>query len=69
MVPDVDLFPGHIACNALSRSEIVVPMLNNEGVVEAVLDIDSVDPNTFTEADRIGLEQICQVLQQAIHAA
>jgi len=69
VVPDVDLFPGHIACNALSRSEIVVPMLNNEGVVEAVLDIDSVDPNTFTEADRIGLEQICQVLQQAIHAA
>ncbi len=66
---DVDLFPGHIACNTLSRSEIVVPVLNNDGVVTAVLDIDSVDPNTFTEADRIGLERICEVLQQVVHAA
>ncbi len=68
VVPDVDLFPGHIACNALSRSEIVVPVFNNEDVLVAVLDIDSVDPDTFTETDRIGLERICKVLQQVVHA-
>ena len=69
VVPDVDLFPGHIACSALSRSEIVVPIVNPAGLVVAVLDIDSLETNTFTEVDRIGLERICNVLQQVFHAA
>lgn len=69
VVPDVDLFPGHIACSALSRSEIVVPIVNPAGLVVAVLDIDSLETNTFTEVDRIGLERICNVLQQVLHAA
>ena len=57
VVPDVHLFPGHIACSSASRSEIVVPFFRN-GEVFAVLDIDSADLNTFDEIDRIYLEQL-----------
>ncbi len=57
VVPDVHLFPGHIACSSASKSEIVVPFFRN-GVVFAVLDIDSADLNTFDEIDRIYLEQL-----------
>lgn len=57
VVPDVELFPGHIACNSASRSEIVVPILHGEQVV-AVLDIDSAQLNTFDETDRQWLERI-----------
>lgn len=57
VVPDVELFPGHIACSSASRSEIVVPILHGEQVV-AVLDIDSAQLNTFDETDRQWLEQI-----------
>lgn len=57
VVPDVDLFPGHIACSSASRSEIVVPMLA-DGKVVAVLDIDSAELNTFDETDRIWLEKV-----------
>lgn len=56
VVPDVDAFPGHIACSSLSRSEIVVPIVKN-GVVVAVLDIDSEKLNTFDEIDKQYLEQ------------
>jgi L-methionine (R)-S-oxide reductase len=62
LVPDVDLFPGHIACSALSKSEIVVPLIN-EGEVFAVLDIDSSLLNDFTEVDREWLEQVCTIFQ------
>jgi GAF domain-containing protein len=55
LVPDVHAFPGHIACDADSRSEIVVPMLRN-GMVIGVLDLDSPKPGRFDEADRAGLE-------------
>jgi len=58
IVPDVDVFPGHIACNPLSRSEIVVPLLK-DGLVWGVLDIDSEDLNTFDEVDKIYLEELC----------
>lgn len=58
IVPDVDAFPGHIACNSFSRSEIVVPLLKN-GLVWGVLDIDSQDLNTFDEVDKIYLEELC----------
>ena len=57
VVPDVEKFPGHIACSSLSRSEIVVPIFR-EGKVVAVLDIDSKDLNAFDETDRESLEKI-----------
>ena len=54
-MPDVNLFPGHIACDAASRSEIVVPIIEN-GALRGVLDVDSPEPGRFDEADREGLE-------------
>lgn len=61
VVPDVDLFPGHIACSSASRSEIVVPVLG-DGRVTAVLDIDSDTVTSFDETDARYLEQICSLL-------
>ncbi len=57
IVPDVDQFPGHIACSSLSRSEIVVPIIRG-GKVVAVLDIDSSELNTFDDIDRYYLEEL-----------
>jgi len=62
IVPDVEEFPGHIACSSLSRSEIVVPIFRWNGDVAGVLDIDSLEKDTFTEEDRKGLETICSIL-------
>ena len=62
VVPDVDQFPGHIACSSQSRSEIVVPMFSPDGKVTAVLDIDSENLATFDDVDRQYLEQICQMI-------
>ncbi|MBR2155215.1 MAG: GAF domain-containing protein [Bacteroidaceae bacterium] len=62
VVPDVDLFPGHIACSSASRSEIVVPLHDPEGNVNGVLDIDSDKLNTFDETDRLWLERIATLL-------
>lgn len=62
IVPDVDAFPGHIACSSASRSEIVVPIFDTEGIVKAVLDIDSKELDTFDETDRIWLEKIVNLL-------
>ena len=61
IVPDVDAFPGHIACSSLSRSEIVVPLFYNEKVV-AILDVDSEDLNQFDEVDATYLEQIVKLV-------
>lgn len=61
VVPDVELFPGHIACSSLSRSEIVVPMVR-DGEVKAVLDIDSSELATFDEVDREWLERIVAII-------
>lgn len=58
VVPDVQEFPGHITCDPRSRSEIVVPVFDAEGVLLAVLDIDSDVPHGFTDADREGLESL-----------
>lgn len=58
IVPDVDAFPGHIACSSLSRSEIVVPVFQHGVVVVAVLDIDSKELATFDEIDKKYLEEI-----------
>lgn len=64
LVPDVDLFPGHIACSALSRSEIVVPVFNHQGEeVVAVLDVDSSTVNGFDEIDREWLERLARALR------
>lgn len=62
VVPDVELFPGHIACSSLSRSEIVVPVFSKGGAVVAVLDIDSKELATFDNIDQQYLEGICQML-------
>ena len=63
VVPDVDAFPGHIACSSSSRSEIVVPLRNTEGEIVGVLDIDSDQLSDFTEeVDRPALEQIAELL-------
>ncbi len=59
IVDDVEKFPGHIACSSNSKSEIVVPVFKNNEVV-AVLDVDSNELDTFTETDKIYLEQIVQ---------
>ena len=60
VVPDVEQFPGHIACSSLSRSEIVVPVFSKDGAVVAVLDIDSKELATFDDIDRQYLEAICK---------
>lgn len=60
VVPDVDLFPGHIACSSASRSEIVVPMMR-DGEVFAVLDIDSAELNTFDATDQKWLEEVAKL--------
>ena len=60
LVKDVHAFPGHIACDSRSNSEIVVPVLNAEGQLIAVLDVDSVDIGSFDETDRVALETLIQ---------
>jgi L-methionine (R)-S-oxide reductase len=60
IVPDVMEYPGHISCDARSRSEIVVPVLDGNGDLLAVFDIDSAVPDTFHDDDRIGLESLMQ---------
>jgi len=62
IVPDVDLFPGHIACSSLSRSEIVLPLMKN-GAVAGVLDIDSDCVNTFDHIDRRYLQEMLSFLE------
>ena len=61
IVPDVERFPGHIACSSLSKSEIVVPVIRNRKVV-AVLDVDSEHLNHFDSTDQFYLEQIIQLI-------
>ena len=61
VVPDVEQFPGHIACSSASKSEIVVPLFK-EGQVTAVLDIDSEQFATFDETDKLWLERIVELL-------
>ena len=62
VVPDVEQFPGHIACSSLSRSEIVVPVFSKDGDVVAVLDIDSKELSTFDDTDKKYLEEICKMI-------
>ncbi|MFO0681450.1 MAG: GAF domain-containing protein [Sandaracinus sp.] len=62
LVPDVEAFPGHIACASSTRSEIVVPVLVPDGRVLAVLDVDSNDPAAFDDLDQERLESLCGML-------
>ncbi len=62
VVPDVELFPGHIACSSESKSEIVVPLHRKDGEIIGVLDIDSAEWNTFDDTDRQWLEKICDLV-------
>ncbi|MBO4570491.1 MAG: GAF domain-containing protein [Bacteroidales bacterium] len=64
IVPDVELFPGHIACSSESRSEIVVPVFAADGSVKAVLDIDSRELDTFSDVDARYLEAIASLLSR-----
>ena len=62
VVPDVEQFPGHIACSSLSRSEIVVPLRDDRGQVVGVLDIDSKELATFDDVDARWLEEIAAII-------
>lgn len=67
VVPDVEQFPGHIACSSRSRSEIVVPIHGNDGSVKGVIDIDSTDLDAFGKMDRMYLEQIAVLLSRQLN--
>lgn len=64
IVPDVEKFPGHIACSSASKSEIVVPVFNESQEIIAVLDVDSDSLNDFSETDKGGLERIVALLKK-----
>ncbi len=62
IVPDVEMFEGHIACSSLTRSEIVVPVFNEKGKVVGVLDVDSKETDNFDETDKQYLEEIVHLI-------
>lgn len=62
IVPDVEKFPGHIACSSASRSEIVVPILSKDGTLFGLIDIDSPCYDRFSQEDRILLEQLSKMI-------
>lgn len=64
IVPDVDLFPGHIACDSASRSEIVVPVFAGDGSLLGVLDVDSAELDAFDAMDANGLRAIADLVRQ-----
>lgn len=66
VVEDVEAFPGHIACDAASRSEIVLPVDDRSGRLVAVLDLDSHEPAAFDEIDREGLERVVERLRPCL---
>ena len=69
VVGDVHAFPGHIACDAASRSEIVVPLIRRDGTLLGVLDIDSPQPHRFTTADQSLCEAAAALLVRSLDAA
>ncbi len=62
IVPDVEAFPGHIACDSRSKSEIVVPVFDRDDKIVAILDVDSDQPAAFSDFDRVGLEKIVSMI-------
>lgn len=69
IVPNVDEFPGHIACSSASKSEIVVPMIDENGEVFGVLDVDSDRLNDFSDADSVGLGNIISAIENNLPQA
>ncbi len=69
IVPDVHAFPGHIACDSRSNSEIVVPVFDDAGMLRAVLDVDSTDFAAFDARDAAGLEAVCRAMMQGWRAS
>lgn len=67
LVPDVEQFPGHIACSSASRSEIVVPVFDQNGNVSMVLDVDSDELNDFSQTDIEGLEKVAALITALRH--
>ncbi|MGE0641827.1 MAG: GAF domain-containing protein [Thermoanaerobaculia bacterium] len=65
LVPDVEAFPGHIACDAAARSEVVIPVFDGSGTLVAVLDLDSHLPDNFDDADAAGLERLLREFASA----
>lgn len=65
-VEDVNAFPGHIACDSASRSEIVVPLIGADGALIGVWDVDSPLPGRFDDDDRAGMEALCKVFMAAV---
>ena len=66
LVPDVEAFPGHIACSSASRSEIVLPAFHPTGEVALVLDVDSDKLNDFDETDRAALEKVIHIIERIL---
>ena len=66
IVPDVEAFPGHIACSSASKSEIVLPVFDKNGEVAMVLDVDSDKLDDFSETDAEGLGKIVKIIEQLI---
>lgn len=68
IVPDVEAFPGHIACSSASKSEIVLPIFDKTGKVFGVLDVDSDKLNDFSEVDAKGLQKIVKIIENILVA-
>ena len=66
LVPDVEQFPGHIACSSASRSEVVVPVFHRNGTVAMVLDVDSDQLDDFSETDQAALEKIASLITRKL---
>jgi L-methionine (R)-S-oxide reductase len=66
IVPDVDQFPGHIACSSASKSEIVLPVFHKNGTVAMILDVDSDQLDDFSEIDAAGLQSILTLLERKL---
>lgn len=66
IVPDVEAFPGHIACSSAARSEIVVPLFEGGGKVFAVLDVDSDRLDDFSDIDAAGLKNIARIIERSV---
>jgi GAF domain-containing protein len=66
IVPDVDLFPGHIACSSLSKSEIVLPAFDKNGEVTLILDVDSEKPDNFDSTDEQYLQKVIAIISKCM---
>jgi L-methionine (R)-S-oxide reductase len=68
VVPDVDKFPGHIACSSAARSEIAVPFFHADGRIAGVIDVDSDKPDDFDDVDVSGLKAVAQIVERVIRS-